>query len=200
MEAAALTTGVAPQPETPDLPIWAFLCWLSDERGYLAHGTGQDNIEVFEPRQSNDIGWFGNRRAVYASSDSLWAMFFAIMNRPSVPMTVVNAAVTARLENGPCPLYFFGASRQAVEGRAYRDGWVYMLPATTFEREPGGERFGIPFDSHHCASLEAVAPAFRVRVRPQDFPFLEHIHPYDDEQLEIETKRDPTGFPWLGDR
>lgn len=197
LEAAALKSGVAPHPEPSDLPVWAFLCWLCEERGYVAHGTGQDDIRVFEPRQSNDIGWFGNRKAVYASSDAIWAMFFAIMDRPAVPMTIVNGAVTAQLEGGPEPIYFFGASRHAVESRAYRDGWVYLLPADTFEREPGGERFGIPYDSHHCASLEPVTPVFRVQVRPEDFPFLERIHAYDDAELGARTQRDPEGFPWL---
>jgi hypothetical protein len=190
----ALETGVARGLE---VPVWAFLCWLCDERGYVAHGTGRDDIAVFEPRQSNDVGEFGNRKAVYASSDGVWAMFFAIMNRPEVPMTVVNAAVRADLNGRLEHLYFFGASRHAVQERAYRDGWVYLLPDAGFERQPGGEAFGVRYETHHCANLETVRPAFRVAVRPEDFPFLEQIHPYDDAELGARAQRDPNGFPWL---
>jgi hypothetical protein len=193
----ALETGMV-QPR--DVPAWVFLCWLCDERAYVAHGTGRDDIAVFEPRQSNDVGWFGNRKAVYASSDGLWAMFFAIMNRPEVPMTVVNAAVRVELNGHLESRYFFGASRHAVDGRAYRDGWVYLLPSTGFEREPGGEAYGLRYETHHCASLEPVKPAFRVAVRPEDFPFLECIHAYDEAELAAKTQRDPTGFPWLEER
>jgi hypothetical protein len=75
----ALKTGVG---QAPDVPTWAWLSWLCDTQGFVAHGTGQADITIFEPRQSNDVGWFGNRKAVYAASDALWAMFFAIMNRP----------------------------------------------------------------------------------------------------------------------
>jgi hypothetical protein len=191
----ALETGVAPR--LPNAPTWAFLCWLCDERGYVAHGTGQGDITVFEPRQSNDVGWFGNRKAVYAASDAVWAMFFAVMNRPENPMTVVNAAARVDLGSGLESLYFFGASRAAVETRAYRNGWVYLLPDEGFEREPDGEFAGYKYQSCHCASLEPVKPAFRVEVRSEDFPFLERIHAYDDAELGSRIKRDPNGFPWL---
>jgi hypothetical protein len=191
----ALETGLAPR--LPNAPIWAFLCWLCDERGYVAHGTGQGDILTFEPRQSNDVGWFGNRKAVYAASDAVWAMFFAVMNRPEISMTVVNAAARVDLGRGLESLYFFGASRHAVEARAYRDGWVYLLPDEGFEREPGGQFAGYDYQSCHCASLEPVKPAFRVPVKTDDFPFLERILPYDDAELGARIERDPNGFPWL---
>jgi hypothetical protein len=192
---SALQTGIAGLP--PSTPVWAFLCWLCDQRGYVAHGTGRDDITNFEPRQSNDVGWFGNRKAVYAASDGLWAMFFAVLNRPEVPMTIVNGAVRANLGGRLESLYFFGASRHAVEQQAYRTGWVYLLPSEGFEREPGGERFGIPYETCHCACLEAVKPAFKMAVRPEDFVFLEKIHAYDDDDLAARVKRDPNGYPWL---
>ena len=165
--------------------------------GQVAHGTGQDDIGVFEPRQSNDVGWFGNRKAVYAASDALWAMFFAVMNRPAVPMTIVNAAISVRLDGRLEPRYFFGASRAALEHGAFREGWVYLLPGVGFEREPGGTQLGVEFESHHLACLEPVRPAFRVAVGPKDFPFLGRIHAYDDDALAASVARDPNGFPWL---
>jgi len=192
----ALKTGVG---QAPDAPVWAWLNWLCDTQGFVAHGTGQGDIALFEPRQSNDIRWFGNRKAVYAASDALWAMFFAIMNRPTVPMTVVNAAISVWLSGKLEPRYFFGANRAALEGGAFRDGWVYLLPAAGFEREPGGTQLGLVFESHHLACLEPVRPAFRVAVRSSDFPFLERVYAYDDDALAAGVSRDPDGFPWLED-
>ena len=180
-------------------PVWAFLCWLCEQRGYMAHGTGHEDISVFEPRQSDDVGWFGNRKAVYASSDGIWAMFYAVMNRQAVPMTIVNSAVTATIDGHDRPLYFFGASRAAVDGKAFRHGWVYLLPGQAFECEPDGEFAGMKCKSHHCASLEAVRPIFRVAVQPKDFPFLANIHAYDDDLLAEHSSRNPKGFPWIDD-
>ena len=81
----------------PGIPTWQFLCWLADQKGYLLHGSGSADIQVFEPRQSNDVAEFGNRKAVYAASDGIWPMFFAILDRNKYEMTIVNAAI--RLES-----------------------------------------------------------------------------------------------------
>lgn len=195
---AMLSAALNGQPlEDAGVPVWALLCWLCETKGLVAHGTGSAEIALFEPRQSNDVGWFGNRRAVYAASDGVWAMFFAIMNRPAVAMTVSNAAVSMEIDGVFQPRYYFGASRHAVEGRAYRDGWVYLLPGASFEREPSGTWAGARFKSHHLASLEAVRPAFSVAVTPADFPFLERIHAFDDDALALRVALDPNGFPWL---
>ena len=195
---AMLSDALNDQPlEDADVPVWALLCWLCETQGFVAHGTGRSDIALFEPRQSNDVGWFGDRRAVYAASDGVWAMFYAVMNRPAVSMTISNAAVSFEIGGAFEPRYYFGASRHAVEGRAYRDGWVYLLPSEGFEREPGGTWAATRFVSHHLASLEAVRPAFKVAVRPADFPFLECIHAFDDDELAFRIAGDPNGFPWL---
>jgi hypothetical protein len=177
--------------------MWAWLSWLCEAQGFVAHGTGQADVTVFEPRQSNDTGWFGNRKAVYASSDALWAMFFAIMNRPAVPMRIVNSAISVWSNGKLEPRYFFGASNSALERGAFRNGWVYLLPGAGFEREPADSSLGFVFESHHLAYLESVRPAFRVSVGPNDFPFLDRIYAYDEDALASAFARDPDGFPWL---
>jgi hypothetical protein len=60
---------------------WRFLCWLCDTQDVLLHGSGNSDIRVFEPRKSNDVDAFGDRRAVYAASDGIWPLFFAIVDR-----------------------------------------------------------------------------------------------------------------------
>ena len=52
-------------------PKWQFLCHAADRGGFVLHGTGNPDIAMFEPRQSNDVDDFGNRCAVYAASDGL---------------------------------------------------------------------------------------------------------------------------------
>jgi hypothetical protein len=53
-------------------PKWQFLCYAAHRGGFVLHGTGNPDIAMFEPRQSNDVDDFGNRCAVYAASDGLW--------------------------------------------------------------------------------------------------------------------------------
>jgi hypothetical protein len=193
--AEALKTGVVP---TLPVPTWVFLVWLDHSQKYLMHGTGDPSITLFEPRQSNDVGWFGNRKAVYAASDGIWAMFFAILNRPTIPMSISNSAV--RLETIPeQDIYFFSVTDTALEQGAFRRGWVYVLPRDDFEQEPSEPHEGIKTHAHHWASLQAVKPLFRVAVDAADFPFLKEIRAHNDEILWKRVERNRDGFPWLED-
>ena len=73
-------------------PKWQFLCYLADHHDIALHGSGNADIARFEPRQSNDLNEFGNQKAVYAASDGLWAMFFAVVDRDRVT-SITNACV-----------------------------------------------------------------------------------------------------------
>ena len=74
-------------------PKWQFLCYAADRGGFVLHGTGNPDIATFEPRQSNDVDAFGNRCAVYAASDGLWPMYFAILDRDRYDMGLTNASI-----------------------------------------------------------------------------------------------------------
>jgi hypothetical protein len=92
----ALSIGGCPTiPVTLPWSKWQFLCYVADHHDLALHGSGDPNIALFEPRQSNDLNEFGNQKAVYAASDGLWAMFFAIVDRARV-MSITNACI--RLE------------------------------------------------------------------------------------------------------
>jgi hypothetical protein len=48
----------------------------------LFHGSGRDDLDVLEPiRRSRDTTQFGDQEAVYATSDPVWAMYFALLRR-----------------------------------------------------------------------------------------------------------------------
>ena len=96
-------------------PKWQFLCHVADHHAIALHGSGDPNIALFEPRQSNDLNDFGNQKAIYAASDGLWAMFFAIVDRDRVT-SITNACVRLEDETGAVhgPLYVFSVSQSAL--------------------------------------------------------------------------------------
>ena len=47
------------------------------------------------------------------------------------------------------------------------------------------------------ASLTPVRPAAKLRISPEDFPFLQAIHGHDNEVVLARAAADPAGFPWL---
>jgi len=181
------------------VPAWQFLCWLADCKGHLLHGTGDPRIACFEPRQSNDVGEFGNRKAVYAASDGIWAMFFAVIDRTNYHMSISNAAIRLELPSGQTtePYYFFSKTDHVLSRRPWREGVVYVLPRDGFEEQGPIERGMVWARTHHWASPMPVRPLARLRVQPSDFPFLHKIRPHNDVVLFDRAKADPDGFPWM---
>ena len=125
------------------VPKWQFLCYLADEHGVVLHGTGEPQIQLFEPRPSNDLNEFGAQTAVYAAGDGLWAMFFAILDRSHYPMSTSNACIRLVDETGQVsePRYVFSISKPALRQQPWRKGMVYLLPAEPFINQPS-LRFG----------------------------------------------------------
>ncbi len=181
------------------VPTWQFLCWLTDVKGHLVHGTGDASIRRFEPRQSNDVSEFGNRKAVYAASDGIWAMFFGVVNRSTYRMTIHNAAVRLELPAGQTtePYYFFSMTDSVLAQQPWRGGVVYVLPRDGFEQQPPFCNGDFRVHTNQWASLKAVKPLAKIRFQPQEFPFLEAIRAHDDEVLAERVKADPNGFPWI---
>ena len=57
---------------------WQFLCWVVETKDVLLHGSNNSDLPFLEPRHAADQSQFGGQLAVYAASDGIWSMFFAI--------------------------------------------------------------------------------------------------------------------------
>jgi hypothetical protein len=181
-------------------PKWQFLCWLADAHDVVLHGSGRDDIDVFEPRLPDDTSEFGKQTAVFAASDGLWAMYFAILDRAKA-WSLINACFTvASGIDGVAPdavHYYFSVNADAlVDRRGFRSGFVYVLPRATFARQSDDEHDGAVLVSRQWASPEPVRPLARVAVSPDDFPFLSEVRGHDYEAVAARAAADPDGFPW----
>jgi hypothetical protein len=180
------------------VPKWQFLCYLVDQHEVVLHGTGDPNIELFEPRRSIDLTEFGAQTAVYAAGDGLWAMFFAIIDREHTPMATSNACIRLVDEGGVVsePFYVFSISDYALAQQPWRKGTVYLLPGETFLSQPplrfGSYEVRIP----QLASLVEVKPIAHLEITPEDFPFLKYIRGIDDERLAEYGQAMASGAPW----
>jgi hypothetical protein len=181
-------------------PKWQFLCHVADHHDIALHGSGNPDIALFEPRKSNDLSEFGNQKAVYAASDGLWAMFFAIVDRERVP-SITNACIRLEEESGAIhgPLYVFSVSRSALPHQPWRTGTVYLLPRKTFSTQPSMAFGSSQVHFAQLASLVPVEPVAKLMVTPQDFPFLAQIRGHDDERLQEYATALQTGTPWPKD-
>jgi hypothetical protein len=197
----ALSRGDCPEIQyTLPWPKWQFLCYLADQHNLAMHGSGNPDIALFEPRQSNDLNEFGNQKAIYAASDALWAMFFAIVDRARVG-SITNACVRLAGPDGALlgPYYVFSVSQSALPERPWRTGTMYVLPRRSFiEQQPMS--FG-PYEVRiaQLASFEPVQPLAKLTVTPEDFPFLRNIRGHDDQRLAEYARALETGAPWPDD-
>jgi hypothetical protein len=195
---AALAQG-AEQPLAYTLPIpkWRFLCYLAETHQLALHGSANAEITRFEPRQPQDLSEFGAQNAVYAASDGIWPMYFAIVNRAKSP-SVINACVTIEDENGMVshPYYFFSISRQAVDRQPYHAGVVYLLPRESFVSQPPQQLGLLRIHVAQLASATPVVPLAKLAVAPEDFPFLAQMRTHDDARLAEYGEAMARGLPW----
>lgn len=182
-------------------PKWQFLCYLCDHKPILLHGSGRPDIRVFEPRQPDDVSEFGSRRAVFAASDGIWPIYFAVMDRDGGVTSLVNACVSVIGADGTrCgPYYFFSINADAAPRRPWRRGTIYLLPRDTFEQQAPQPYGTGQAEIAQWASPVPARPIARLPVEPGDFPFLEHLYTHDPRVMRERAARDPAGFPWLDD-
>ncbi|CAN5665069.1 hypothetical protein BH10CHL1_BH10CHL1_48670 [soil metagenome] len=184
---------------TLPMPKWQFLCYLCDHKPIVLHGSGNLQIEEFEPRQSNDVYEFGNRRAVYAASDGIWPIYFAIVDRENYVTSLINSCfrmIETDMESGP-PYYFFSINGDALPHNPWRNGMIYLLPRASFVQQARARYQGIEIDLAQWASSIPVKPLAKLAVQPEDFPFLPQILPHDPAVIRERASANPDGFPWM---
>jgi hypothetical protein len=181
-----------------DIDTWKFLCGVADRRRIAFHGTGDADIESFEPRHAIDFAPFGDQKAVFATSDPVWAMFYAIVDRDRHEITLNNGCIfLLDAEGRPgVPHYYFSISRQILPERPWRDGYVYLLPADSFVEQAPGEYGGSSARVPQLASPVPVTPFARLGIAPGDFPFLAQIRGHDDERLAEYAQAVMSAAPW----
>jgi hypothetical protein len=181
------------------MPKWQFLSLLVEAAGVVLHGSSRPDIAEFRPREPTDVDEFSSQHAVYAASDGIWPIYFAIVDRTRVG-SLLNACFTV-LDGGDADeqptYYFFSVEQSALHSGPWRDGTVYVLPRRSFVAQPPGRIGGHRVQVQQWASAEAVRPLARLSVTPADFPFLDSVLPHDPALVRERSVRDPEGFPWL---
>jgi len=180
-------------------PKWQFLSYICETRETVLHGSQHAHIDEVEPRQANDKRAFSNQRAIYATTDGIWVIYFAILDREKYPeMTLFNSCLRVRAADNrlSAPLYFFSITHSALLQKPWCEGTIYILPRHSFEQEAPQQVQGMEIVFPHWIGRSPAKPIAKLHVGPQDFPFLEQIHGHNNEKLVQLAMADPNGFPW----
>jgi hypothetical protein len=181
-------------------PKWQFLSHICESKNLVLHGSQNLEIEVVEPRQAKDTKAFSNQAAIYATTDGIWVLYFAILDRRKYPeMTLFNSCLQARTspEQLSEPLYFFSITHSVLLRKPWCTGAVYILPRQSFTQEPVQQVQGAEIIFPHWIGSKPARPIAKLIVGPDDFPFLNQIHGHNNEKLFRMASADPNGFPWL---
>lgn len=174
-------------------PKWRFLCWLTERKALLLHGSNRLDIEEFTPRPADDIGGFGAQTAVYATSDGIWPIFFSIVNRSSRP-SLVNDCI--RLADAGDTFYYFSTGFHSTTDKPWVQGAVYVLRRGTLHSEAEGSWAGHRTMPTEWASPQPVRPTCRLRMTSADFPYLDRVRNHDPQVVTRRAAKDPDAFPW----
>ena len=180
-------------------PKWQFLSYLCQSRNLVLHGSQNLGIDEVEPRKALDTKAFSAQNAIYATTDGIWVIYFAIIDRMKFsPLSLFNSCLDIRIspDQSIGPLYFFSITHVALLQKPWCEGAIYILPRDDFEQEPAQQMLGAEIIFPHWISPKPARPLAKVRVQPQDFPFLAQVHGHNDEKLTLLASTDPNGFPW----
>ena len=158
-------------------PRLEFFRWLGANRDVAFHGSPlADLTELSTERKSRDATAWGGQTAVYATTDPVWALYFATLRRDNGWTGTRNGTMDL---GGGRRRYFFVHNRGSASPQRFGAGTLYVLPPDTFEAEP--PLAGV-IDTAHLVSRVPVQPLARVAVTPEDFPFRDRIGYYRDRE------------------
>ncbi|MEJ2358185.1 MAG: hypothetical protein P8Y13_08905, partial [Deinococcales bacterium] len=95
------------------------------------------------------------------------------------------------------PMHYYFSLSHGAPAEPWRAGVVYVLPPEGFERQLPDRIGDRPVLEPHFARQTPVRPLAKVRVRPDDFPFLGRVARHDRERVDARSAEEPFGFPWL---
>jgi hypothetical protein len=175
---AAADALLASEPVAVPEPRLDFLRWLAANRPVVFHGSPRNDLrELSTERRSRDSTAWGDQQAVYASTDPVWAIYFACLRRDRGWTGTRNG--TLGRAGGPLypRRYFFLHNRGSASPDRFGAGSLYLLSPSSFVAD--APIAGV-IDTAHLVSHEPVRPLARLDVTPDDFPFVERVRYYRD--------------------
>jgi hypothetical protein len=119
-------------------PKHEFLRWLVDSSDVLLHGSNRRHVPVFEPRAQTDYA-DEPTHAVFATSDGIWPIYFAIADR-----RVVTSLINDCIHDGESARYFFSVATDPEGIDPWTGGLVYVLPREPFTVSHGSAEWTSP--------------------------------------------------------
>ncbi len=156
-------------------PLYMFLNYVIEKKGLVVHGSNHPSINLFEPKNSS---LFNGKpiKAVFASSDGVWSLFFSVQNRKDYVGSIRNLCLSVTTTKGKSGYYYFSTNNDG--SNRWTDGTIYFFPKSQFKQ--GGIK-----DEWVCET--ELEPLAKLSVIPSDFPFIEQVRIHRETESGIRT-------------
>jgi hypothetical protein len=159
------------------VPKVDFFRWLVEKKGLLLHGSNNQEIIELEPRQANCTSKaFGNLSAVYAVTDPVLPIFYAIKDIEKFRGTAKSGYSETEGDILSKRQYKFAISKDLLEKEPWSNGAVYIVSKHLFTQ--GHDDEGRLIDEWACAV--PVEPIGKIEVSVNDFPYFDEIKGLED--------------------
>jgi len=158
-------------------PKYRFLQYLSLKQNYLFHGSNNHSIDLFEPREQT---LFNNKltKAVFATSDPVWSMFFAVFDRSKLVGSFRNGCLVYK----DMKYHYYSLNKFTSMNYPWTEGMVYILPKDIFKRSDTGK---IHFDE--WISHDYVRPIGKLVVGIDDFYYKDKVAIHEPRESVLRT-------------
>lgn len=162
-------------------PKHEFLRYLTDRKQILLHGSNDPDLKLLLPiRFSTDVRAAMNRPSIFASTDGILPVFFAILDRENYVGSLSNGAYRLTDATGSTTTYyFFSISEEMLKFWPFRCGTIYLLPRETFK--PAADGHGVILEE--WISHEPVEVIAKLSISPEDFPLLDAVWGHNELEL-----------------
>lgn len=158
-------------------PLYMFLNYVIENKGVVVHGSNNSSISKFEPRSSS---LFNGKpiKAVFASSDGVWSLFFAVQNRKDYVGSIRNLCLSITSNKGIKRYFYFSMNNNNDTSNRWINGSIYFFSKSLFKQ--GGIR-----DEWVCE--KELEPLAKTTVTPSDFPFLDKVRVHRENESTVKT-------------
>jgi len=158
-------------------PKYRFLQFLALKNHVLFHGSNNSEIDIFEPREQTLFN--GDLvRAVFASADPTWSIFYAVFDRSKQVGSFRNGCLIFKNKK----YHFYSLNASTMLNNPWTKGTIYILPQDKFKKSDNNI---VHFDE--WVSHEHVKPIARLEVGIEDFYFRDKVSTHKDNESLLKT-------------
>jgi|SRR5699024_7294058 len=164
-------------PKDLSFPKYRFLQYISLHGDFIFHGSNNLDIDIFKPQEQTLFN--GKKtKAVFASSEPIWSMFYAVLDRSKLVGSIRNGCLVYKNKK----YHYYSLNKSTMEKDPWTSGKLYILPKNVFKL---ADNNNIHFDE--WISHDFVKPINHLEIHPDDFYFKNRVSTHKKHESNVKT-------------